>query len=263
MNALVAIQAELKAPKDQTNAHGKYKYRKAEDILEALKPILKAHNCAVVLSDEIVCVGGVCEHSISYNTHQDYANSDDGFPVSSEVTHGRVYVKSTATLHSFADGMQFSATGYAREAQRKKGMDDAQLTGSCSSYAKKYALCNLFAIDNGEDDADTKDNTQKKANYNVPPKAPATAPEKPKEKPEPNPEEQIEREKYRDTIIGIIESYPDQNLRQLAFKLTDTIDTIGRFLDWSIKHPTSGKLETFKNAVKALRDETAKLDKGE
>jgi len=117
---LVKIQAELKAPKNQTNNFGKYKYRSAEDIIEAVKPILKKYDTALVVSDEVVQVGD------------------------------RIYIKATATLLDGTDD-HISVHGWAREEESKKGMDSAQLTGSTASYAKKYALSNLFAIDDTKD----------------------------------------------------------------------------------------------------------------
>ena len=122
------IQVELKAPKDKLNKFGGYNYRSAEGILEALKPLLKTYGVYVTLSDEIVEVGG------------------------------RVYVKATACLSDTkgADGFNEVkiATAYAREAESKKGMDEAQVTGATSSYARKYALNGLFLLDDTKD-ADT------------------------------------------------------------------------------------------------------------
>lgn len=119
-NILQEIQSELKAPKGQRNSFGNYNYRSAEDILEAVKPILVKHKCALVVNDEMVEVGG------------------------------RIYVKSTAML-AFENQPFASANAFAREADNKKGMDDAQITGSASSYARKYALNGLFAIDDTKD----------------------------------------------------------------------------------------------------------------
>jgi len=116
-----SIQSELKAPKGQTNKFGGYSYRSAEDILEAVKPLLNKYNCFLTVSDEIVEVGG------------------------------RVYVKATATVHESHSDSIASTTAFAREAEVKKGMDDAQITGSASSYARKYALNGLFAIDDTKD----------------------------------------------------------------------------------------------------------------
>ena len=117
--SLIKIQQELKAPKNQTNAFGKYKYRSAEDIIEAAKPICHKYGYALMLSDEVVEVGG------------------------------RVYVRATACLNNGEDNI--TCTGLAREDENKKGMDAAQLTGACSSYARKQALNGLFAIDDTKD----------------------------------------------------------------------------------------------------------------
>jgi hypothetical protein len=122
---LQAIQSELKAPKNQRNNFGNYNYRSCEDILEAVKPLLKVHGLTLVISDEVVNIG-------AHN-----------------------YVKATATLSDGADKIE--ATAYAREAEAKKGMDDSQITGATSSYARKYALNGLFAIDDTKD-ADSQDN---------------------------------------------------------------------------------------------------------
>ena len=124
---LAAIQAELKAPKNQYNSFGKYNYRSCEDILEAVKPLAKAQGCAVLLSDEAVVVDG---------------------------WH---YIKATVQLVS-AEGEVAAAMAYAREPEMKKGMDASQITGTASSYARKYALSGLFALDDTKD-ADSQDNS--------------------------------------------------------------------------------------------------------
>lgn len=116
---LFKIQQSLKVPKNQRNSFGNYNYRSAEDILEAAKKVLKDHNAVIFLTDEIVSEGG------------------------------KNYVKATATI---TDGNEtYSATAYAREEESKKGMDASQITGSCSSYARKYAMNGLFAIDDTKD----------------------------------------------------------------------------------------------------------------
>lgn len=116
---LIKIQQELKVPKNRRNTFGNYNYRSAEDIVEAAKPLCNENGLVLNLSDEMVEVGG------------------------------RVYVKATASLN---DGtMSMVAQGWAREAETKKGMDEAQITGSASSYARKYALNGLFAIDDVAD----------------------------------------------------------------------------------------------------------------
>lgn len=116
---LKKIQSELKAPKSQFNAFGKYKYRSCEDIIEAVKPLVHEQGLTLLLSDEMVEVGGRC------------------------------YVKATAKICDDKDSV--AVTAFAREEETKKGMDGAQITGSASSYARKYALNGLFAIDDTKD----------------------------------------------------------------------------------------------------------------
>lgn len=124
--SLSEIQTKLHAPKGQTNKFGGYKYRSCEDIVEAVKPHLAQHGYALTLSDEMVAVGD------------------------------RIYVKATARLCRENGETVAETFGWAREAENKKGMDDSQLTGSCSSYARKYALNGLLAIDDTKD-ADTNE----------------------------------------------------------------------------------------------------------
>lgn len=131
MKELVEIQNKLKAPKNQINNFGKYNYRSCEDILEAVKPLAHENGCVVLLSDEVKIIGE------------------------------RVYVVSTAILKS--ENVEISSTAYAREPLSQKGMNEAQITGSASSYARKYALNGLFAIDDTKD-ADSQDNTVKVVN---------------------------------------------------------------------------------------------------
>ena len=116
---LIAVQKELKAPKNQRNNFGGYNYRSCEDILEAVKPILAKHGLLLTLSDEMVEVGG------------------------------RVYVKATATVETGEE--EVTVTAFAREEEEKKGMDASQITGAASSYARKYALNGLFCIDDTKD----------------------------------------------------------------------------------------------------------------
>lgn len=113
------VQVGVKAPKTQLNKFGGYAYRKVEDITEAVKPLLKDSGLALVMSDEVVVIGNA------------------------------LFVKATATL---TDGEHsISSVGFAKHAEMKKGMDDAQLTGSCSSYARKYALGGLLLLDDNKD----------------------------------------------------------------------------------------------------------------
>lgn len=126
MKELIAIQSELKAPKSQFNPFGKYKYRKAEDILEAVKPLLAKQKCTLTITDDVVLIGN------------------------------RIYVKATATIKN-EKGECETTTGWAREEETKKGMDGSQITGASSSYARKYALNGLFAIDDNADSDTTND----------------------------------------------------------------------------------------------------------
>lgn len=124
---LRCVQRDLKAPKNQYNSFGKYRYRSCEDILEGVKPILQEYGCAIVLSDTIEQIGD------------------------------RFYVKATATFYDCETGESVSNTAYARESDDKKGMDASQITGTASSYARKYALNGLLLIDDTKD-ADTDEN---------------------------------------------------------------------------------------------------------
>jgi len=144
MNKLAEFQQKLKAPKGQYNSFGKYKYRSAEDILEAVKQVITPEGYAIIISDEIVLIGD------------------------------RHYVKAKAILLN-SDGEKYASIAYAREEDTKKGMDASQITGAASSYARKYALNGLFAID------DTKDSD-----------ATNNGEDKPKEEPKPQPKTQKE-----------------------------------------------------------------------
>lgn len=128
---LSIVQSKLKAPKGQYNSFGKYSYRSAEDILEAVKPLNSEHGLVLTISDEIKEVAG------------------------------RVYVVATATITDGTDAVR--VTAYAREPENKKGMDDSQITGATSSYARKYALNGLYAIDDNKD-ADTDEHKQQQDN---------------------------------------------------------------------------------------------------
>ena len=124
MKRVLAVQTALKAPKNQRNSFGGYNYRSCEDILEAVKPICKAQNVLLTLTDDICLVGD------------------------------RYYIKATATLHDTESADTIAVTAYAREAESKKGMDDSQVSGTASSYARKYALNGLLCVDDTKD-ADT------------------------------------------------------------------------------------------------------------
>lgn len=143
---LIEIQAELKAPKSQFNKFGGYNYRNCEDILEAVKPLCAKHEIVPLLSDEIVMIGD------------------------------RFYIKATAKVTDGKD--EIATTAFARESKDKKGMDESQITGSASSYARKYALNGLFCIDDTKD-ADFMDNSL------------GTKQQQPKPKPQPTKEKHV------------------------------------------------------------------------
>lgn len=130
MKELIEIQSKLNAPKGQYNAFGKYKYRSCEDILAAVKPILHETGCTLTISDDIAMVGS------------------------------RIYIKAIATLTNGSNETVVT-TAFAREEEQKKGMDGSQVTGAASSYARKYALNGLFAIDDTKD-ADATNQQQTK-----------------------------------------------------------------------------------------------------
>lgn len=130
---LLSVQSKLKAPKNQFNSFGKYKYRSCEDILEGLKPILAENKASVILSDDIVQIGD------------------------------RYYLQATATFIDVESCERLEVKALAREDENKKGMDLAQVTGSVSSYARKYALNGLFAIDDTKDSDSTNTHNNDKA----------------------------------------------------------------------------------------------------
>ena len=128
---IVDIQSRLKAPKSQYNSFGKYNYRNCEDILEAVKPLLKEHGLVISISDSV------------------------------EAIQGRFYVKAMVTI---MDGENSHTTeAYAREEEVKKGMDGSQVTGASSSYARKYALNGMFAIDDTKDSDTTNTHGKEQA----------------------------------------------------------------------------------------------------
>jgi hypothetical protein len=126
---LLNIQAELKAPKGQYNSYGGYNYRSCEDILEAVKPLLKANNCGLTITDGVEQIGE------------------------------RYYIRAAATIYDAEGDESYTNVSYAREEETKKGMDGAQITGTASSYARKYALNGLFLIDDTKD-ADTDEHAK-------------------------------------------------------------------------------------------------------
>lgn len=146
MKELINIISELKAPKDQFNAAGKYRYRTQEGILEAVKPLLKKYECLLFLSDEIK------ELQVPYVYHEERNSGNGRYTI--DYNGSRVYIESTATIVNSA-GESISVKGIAREDVAKYGMAPSQLTGAASSYARKYALNGLFCIDDTKDDDET------------------------------------------------------------------------------------------------------------
>ena len=128
---LMRIQTKIKAPKSQYNKFGKYFYRNCEDILCAIKPLLQEEKCIIVISDDLVLIGN------------------------------RYYIKAEAKIVDCETGEKISTNAYAREDEDKKGMDASQVTGSTSSYARKYALNGLLCIDDSKD-ADSNENEESK-----------------------------------------------------------------------------------------------------
>lgn len=128
-----AVQSELKAPKSQYNSFGKYNYRNCEDILEAVKPLLAKNDLILTLTDSLVGIDG------------------------------RFYVEAQATIYDTLGDLSLTTKAVAREAATKKGMDEAQITGSASSYARKYALSGLLCLDDTRDPDATNDHGSKQA----------------------------------------------------------------------------------------------------
>jgi hypothetical protein len=160
MKKLNEIQRELSAPKNQYNKFGDYKYRSCEDIQEAVKPLLG--DAILTISDEIVVLGIPLIGTIT-------TTAKNGSTIEKQVDVGsRFYVKATATIKCGEESE--SATALARESFNKKGMDESQITCAASSYARKYALGGLFAIDDGQDadsinDKSDEGATPKETNY--------------------------------------------------------------------------------------------------
>lgn len=135
---LLKVQSGLKTPKSQYNNFGKYSYRNCEDILEAVKPLLLENKLTLKITDEIVLIGN------------------------------RYYIKATATVIDVETGEKEDVSAFAREEESKKGMDASQLTGSTSSYARKYALNGLFCIDDTKDSDSQNTHEKEKKDENKP-----------------------------------------------------------------------------------------------
>ena len=183
------IQVELKAPKSQRNNFGNYNFRNCEDILEALKPLLLREKIIIQLSDELVQTGD------------------------------RFYIKATATLIDVESGEKHSTTTFAREELSKKGMDGSQITGASSSYARKYALNGLLAIDDTKD-SDTTNTHNNNDSKNQ--KKQASTEEKRK-----NGENYIAKntQKYQEMIDGFFETHNAKNITELS---NDNVSELAR-----------------------------------
>lgn len=169
MKRLIEIQKELKAPKGQYNSFGKYKYRNCEDILEAVKPLLAKRDLFITLNDDIIAV------------------------------NERYYVKATATIYDNEGKEIAHTTAFAREEESKKGMDGSQVTGASSSYARKYALNGLFAIDDTKDSDTTNKGDSK-------------------------PTEQPKTEELNSNDIDIIEGLKGMNCKENAYNYFKTYE---------------------------------------
>lgn len=180
---LLAIQTKLKAPKGQYNKFGNFNYRSAEDILEAVKPLNAEQGVLLTITDEIKEIGG------------------------------RVYVVATATVSDGTDELKVSA--FAREPENKKGMDESQITGATSSYARKYALNGLYAIDDNKD-ADTDEHKQQQDN--APKKQPA-------QKQQQKQQQQQAKEPTEQELHEIVEKYA-RNIEALGVERSKLIEYV-------------------------------------
>ena len=207
MKELIEIQSELKAPKDQDNKFGGYKYRSAEDILEAVKPLLKKLNCTLTLTDSIELIGD------------------------------RHYIVATAKLTN-SEGGQEVTTAYAREELTKKGYDAAQITGSASSYARKYALNGLFCIDDTKDpDATNTHGKEEQPTQQAAKPKPKTKEQKPEPKTE-VPQEPVTEDDIDSMVLDIMSS---KDLKEI----TDKWNTYNQY----------DKNKKITNAIRARRKE--------
>lgn len=200
------IQHQLVAPKDQVNKFGNYAYRTCEGILEALKPLL-CPDLTIVMSDELVNLGD------------------------------RYYIKATVTLTDMESGESISATGYAREEEEKKGMDQSQITGASSSYARKYALCGLLAIDGNKDSDETCEKTK---DDNPKPQQQKTQQQQKPQQVKPNPQPQPVPAQRRQRVLEYLQKLDDITLssfkqsfmfNSLSDISDDTINAIANYLN--------------------------------
>ena len=202
---LFEVQQKLQAKKEQHNDFGKYNYRSIEDIVEAVKPLIAPYKATVLFSDGIEQIGD------------------------------RYYIKSDAIL-MMPNGHFVTNTAYAREPLELKGQTPAQITGGCSSYARKYAACGLFAVDSGEHDPD-KDKKVRDAK-----------------------DSKSQAEKLRNPLRKSIQELLARTGDVQFVPEKDKKGSVAEFLEWSIKNPSEGRMSFFNNAIKALRDKDAEKD---
>lgn len=205
---LIDIQSKLKAPKGQYNSFGKYRYRSCEDILEAVKPLLRDAGCTLTITDDIITV------------------------------QNRIYVKATATIKD-AEGNTESVTAFAREPEGKKGMDESQVTGTASSYARKYALNGLFLIDDTKD-ADTDENRNEREGRAAQ-QSKQQSRQKPQQEPrqEPDPEPQQEyTDNARLANINVIKAAFGDNLPRLLaqFEVKSLDQMTDKQIAWTMNY---------------------------
>jgi len=202
---LKSIQLKLKAPKLKDNKFGNYKYRSLEDIVEEAKPLLGEYGLVLTISDEVVCLKS------DFPPIQYQENTKNG-TVTSFYGGDRYYIRATATVTDGIDSIV--VCGWAREADNKKGMDESQISGMASSYARKYALNGLFAIDDTQD-ADTQDNRQTES------KAKPSTPQTPS-KPAPSAggdfnAPKVDNEKTQKLFDMLVEYYKTQETDRFKF----------------------------------------------
>jgi hypothetical protein len=158
---LQKIQCELKAPKNLYNSFGKYKYRNAEGICEAVKPMLEKYKLTLTMTDDIIVLGQHSPIQWEHTEYDSYKKKD--VQVMSIFSDQRFYIKSLVTLSDCESDNSITVSALARESEVKKGVDESQITGTASSYARKYALNGLFLLDDTKDaDSDEYHNQTKK-----------------------------------------------------------------------------------------------------
>ena len=214
--ALMAVQAELKAPKNQRNNFGKYNYRSCEDIVEAVKPLLKENGLFLNMSDDIVLIGD------------------------------RYYVKATVSVTDIVTGDSVQTSALAREAAQKKGMDESQVTGTASSYARKYALNGLFAIDDTKD-ADTDQYKQQTSGYQT----------------AQNSAGRVQNTKPNNYTKAPVKASQNEDMAKAKNQLKAEVDRIGCTWDEvkAISSTKLGKTETKKMSVGEVSNLAANLEK--